>query len=372
MKFSDIPGHEDIKARLREMADSGHIPHALLLEGPAGSAKFALARAFAAYIHCTNRHDGDSCGVCEACLQHQSFNNIDTFYSFPVIKKNSKPSTSDDYFADFKEFATQLPFMDFEAWLEILGNVNAQPMIYVEEATRLLERSNLKARRARYKIVLMWLPERLNEEAANKLLKLVEEPYPDTLFVMSSDNPAAILPTIYSRTQRIPVRRYSDAEVSRFLQSKSIDAAQADSLAALADGSLSQALRLASPSKKSGKYLSLFIELMRLAYQRKVGDLRRWSEKIAEMGREGCSKFYEYSSRMARDNFVMNLNESELVAMSAEERQFSVKFSPFINERNIVDISSEFDKARNDVLANGNAKIIAFDLAIKMIMLLRR
>ena len=218
MRFADIPGHDDVKKRLREMADSGRIPHALLLEGPAGAGKFALARAFAQYIHCTARTpEGDSCGKCPSCLQHQAFNHIDTVYSFPVVKKNSKPTISDDYADVFREFMGKYPYMDFDRWLEALDNINAQPQIFVEEGNELLRRLTFMARQARFKVVLLWLPERMKEETANKLLKLVEEPFGDTIFLMVSNNARRILPTIYSRTQRVNVRRYDDDELASIL-----------------------------------------------------------------------------------------------------------------------------------------------------------
>lgn len=374
MRFADIPGQEATKQRLRDMADRGHIPHALLLEGPQGVGKFALIRALAQYIHCTDRTpDGDSCGRCAACLQHQSFNHIDVIYSFPVLKKNSKPTISDDYADEFHDFMRECPVMDFEQWLPRLGNVNGQPVMYVDEANELLRRLNLKARQSRYKIVLMWLPERLNTDTANKLLKLVEEPYDDTIFLMSSDNPRGILPTIYSRTQRISVPRYSEQEITATLMAETgIDREAAANAAALADGSMSTAYQLAGLDKERQRYLDLFIQLMRLAWQRKVLELRAWSLDAAALGRESSIRFYDYCVRMVRENFIYNIGDDRLVALTQAERQFSSKFSPFINERNVEDIASTLDAARNDTAQNGNAKIIAFDLAVKIILLLRR
>ena len=155
MKFADIPFHEDIKDRLREIADSGRIPHALLLEGPSGTAKYALARAFAQYVHCTNRHDGDSCGICPQCRQHQSHRHIDTLYSFPVAKKDGRKTVSDDYRKEFIEYIEDNPFMDFEQWPIRLDNANVRPRIYVEEAAELLRRLSYTAHASKYKIVLI-------------------------------------------------------------------------------------------------------------------------------------------------------------------------------------------------------------------------
>lgn len=373
MKFSDIPGHEDIKARLVEMADSCRMPHALLLEGPAGTAKFMLARAYAQYIHCEHRHDGDSCGQCPSCRQHDTFNNIDVIYSFPVIKKKSgSPTISNDFFAEFKEFMNEHPFMDTEEWNIKINSGNTQPKIYVEEGAELTRRAGFKAHQSEYKIVLLWLPERLNEDTANKLLKLVEEPHEDTLFVMVSNEPGRILPTIYSRTQRIGVKRYNDDEVRDYLINKmAVEPQSATSIARLAAGNINEALSLVSVSKTRQKYLDLFIDLMRKAYQRKVGLLRQWSIDVAGLGRERQLAFLDYCARMMRENFILNLHIDGLNYLNADEMAFSVNFSRFINERNVLKLFDVVNQARTDIAGNGNAKIVFFDVAIKIILLLK-
>lgn len=373
MKFSDIPGQEQVKARLRSMVDSDRIPHAFVLEGPAGSGKFALARALAQYIHCTHRTpDGEPCGRCAACVQHQSFSHIDTLYSFPVIKNGRQTAISDDYLTEFKDFLGESPFMDFNLWLGKLGNINAQPHMYVEEGAELLRRLGFMTRSSRYKIVLMWLPERLNEETANKLLKLVEEPTGDTVFIMTSDNPRAILPTIYSRTQRIAVPRYSDADVALYLVGKGISPANAADAARVAQGNMNLALRLATGDEENATFFDLFVRLMRLAYARKVGELREWSVEVAGLGRETEIKFIDYCCRMTRESFITHLHVDTLLSMSDAENAFVQKFFPFINEKNVEDIVALFDRSRRDIIANANAKIVFFDVAVKIIMYIRR
>jgi len=373
MKFADIPGHEDIKEQLRRMVDSGQMPHALLLEGPAGSGKFALARALAQYIHCGHRTaDGDSCGTCPACRQHQTFNHIDTIYSFPVVKR-SGVGRSDDYIAEFCEFMADSPFMDFENWLLKLDNINAQPAIYVEESVELIRKLSYTAHASEYKIVLMWLPERLREDAANKLLKLIEEPHPDTLFIITSDNSRAILPTIYSRLRRIAVTRYSDGEVGRWLQDNyPVEAADAAALARMAGGNLVEAARMVSVSKDREKYLAMFMELMRLAYTRKVADLKKWAAALADLGREREMRFYEYCARMMRENFIYRLNDPRLSYLNAAERQFSANFSPYINEHNVLKFFEVINDAYADIAANANGKLVNFDVAVKSILLLKK
>lgn len=375
MRFADIPFHDDIKQRLRDMVDADRVPHALLLEGPAGAGKFSLARAFVQYLHCTDRQNGEPCGRCPACLQHQGFNHIDTVYSYPVVKREGSSSAplSADYAEEFRDFVSESPFMNFELWLEKLNKNNAQPLIYVEEGTELLRRLGFTAHAARFKVVLMWLPERLKEETANKLLKLIEEPADDTRIVMVSNNPSAILPTIYSRLQRITVPRYDDAEVASWLASaKGLSQNDAASVAALAEGNINRADGLTGASVRGKSNLENFISLMRLAYQRKIIELRPWANNLAAEGRESVMAFFEYASRMLRENFVYALRVGRLQCLNNDEDAFSRNFSPFVNERNVEDLMKVFDDARIDVAANANAKIVCFDVAIKVILLLKR
>lgn len=374
MRFRDIPGHEDVKERLRAMADERRVPHALLLEGPVGSAKFMLIRALAQYIHCENHTpDGDSCGKCPSCLQHQTFNHIDTIYSFPVIKKAGKSTISNDCFGEFKNFISDSPYMDIEKWIAMLGNINSQPVIYVEEGAELIRRLNFTARQSLFKIVLLWLPERLKEETANKLLKLIEEPHPDTIFLMSSDNSRAILPTIYSRVQRITVSRYSDAEIKHFLTaSYPVSETDAETLARLSSGNVIEALSLVDISRMRQQFLDYFIELMRKAYQRKIGLLRQWSNDVAALGREQIIKFLDYASRLIRENFILNLHVDQLNYLTEDERKFSVNFARFINERNVLKMFEVLNKAREDIAGNANPKIVLFDLAVKTILLIKQ
>lgn len=376
MKFADIPGHDAVKTRLRDMADTGRVPHALLLEGSEGSGKFALARAFAQYIHCSNPSGGEPCGNCPSCRQHQTLNHIDTLYSFPYIKKESGGTTiADDYRKLFDEFITESPMMDFQMWREKLGKDNAQPQILVDEGEELIHRLGFMTRRSKFKIVLLWLPERLKEETANKLLKLIEEPSSDTIFIMTSNNPRGIIPTIYSRVQRIEVPRYSNAEISSILRSSGFDSVTSDEAARLSDGNVNMALRIAGgdiENNVNSLYFDMFVNLTRLAYAKKVAELRQWSVDAADLGRESSIKFLAYCCHLTRESYLYKLNIEELRMMSSNEKNFIDRFHPFINEKNVEDFIEMFDRSARDIAANANAKIIFFDLAVRTIMLLRR
>lgn len=374
MRFSDIPFHQSVKDRLVALVDNGSLPHALLLEGHEGIGKHMLVRALAQYIHCTDKRNGDSCGICHSCRLHQSLSHPDVIHSFPVIKITGRttPPTSDDYLSQWNEFITEYPFMDFSKWLAKLGNENAKPVMYVTESDMLSRKLSRTSNLANSKIVVVWLPERINEECSNKLLKLIEEPPTDTLFLLSSDKPSEILPTVYSRLQRIEVKPVPENELSQYLISNNLISGQdAQSLAHLALGSVNRALNLASNTSENEEMLENFTRLMRLAYQKKIIDLRAWSDKIAKSGREGAAAFLSYCERLMGENFLYNLADGRLVYLSPQEAEFSSKFARFINERNVEKLRKVFIDARTDILGNGNAKIVLFDVAVKTILLLK-
>lgn len=374
MKFSDIPGHESVKTRLREMVDSDRLPHALLLQGPAGTGKMMLARALAQYLHCTSRTpDGDSCGSCPSCIQHQTFNSIDTHFSFPVLKNGISAVTSDDWIAEWRDFLTESPYMDFALWLSKLKNDNGQPRIFVSEADSLIHKLQFTTHHNNYKVVIMWLPERMNPECANSLLKIIEEPYPDTRIIMVSDHPGEILPTIYSRLQRIDVKRLPDDLVTRWLLDSydGLSEPDARSLARLADGSILRAASEAAMTKESQMFLDLFIRLMRLAYQRDIARLKAWSVEAAALGRETLRKFLAYSQRMVRENFIMNLHVDSLNYLNRAEWEFSTRFSPFITTDNVIRLIYLLAGADTDIAGNANAKVVMLDVAVKSILLLK-
>lgn len=373
MRFSDIPGHEEIKSRLRAMADADRMPHALLIEGPSGVGKMMLARAFSQYIHCENRINGDSCGQCPSCIQHASGNHIDTVYSFPILKGGRENPVSDDYLPEWHTMLKESPYMDFQHWLALIQAGNTQPIIYASEADALIRRLNFTAHKSRYKTVIMWLPERLQPAAANKLLKLLEEPFHDTIFILVSNDAKGILPTIYSRTQRVVAHRLPDSLIADSLMRRASKLTPADAMALAhnAEGNMNAALAGMSNSKEESLFLDMFMALMRQAYTNQMVGLRDWTVKLAEKGRETILRFLRYCERMVRENFILNINVPQLNYLNDSEAAFSSKFSRFINERNVERIMAEFDSAIIDIAGNANPKIVLFDLAVRMCILLK-
>ncbi|MDE6101288.1 MAG: AAA family ATPase [Paramuribaculum sp.] len=376
MKFSDIPGHETIKERMRHMAVEDHLPHAILLEGPCGIGKLALARAFAQYIQCENRNpEGDSCGTCRSCRLHQSMNHVDTHYSYPVVKldnMNSAPS-SEDFYSEWCQFAGQAIYSDIAAWTATFSKRNAKPVIYVAESEQLIRKLAFTSHVSRYKIVIMWLPERLHETAANKLLKMIEEPFDDTIFILVSNSPAEILPTIYSRVQRLSMKRLPDAVVADNLMARGgLPQADAMAIAHNASGNMIAAFNLLGNNKETKTFFDTFVSLMRLAYMRDIRKLREWAEDLAALGREVEMDFYDYATRMIRENFMLNFNRPALTYLSTTEQAFASKFARFITVGNVEKLIEVFTNARRDIGGNGNGKIVNLDVAIKTILLLKQ
>jgi len=376
MKFSDILGNQHAVTLLRNMIDNDRMPHALLLYGDPGVPKLALARATAQYLHCEHHTpDGDSCGVCPLCRQHQSFNQTDTHYSFPFTNRkgdSSNPCECDDYIQEWREFLTENPVEDYQTWLSLLKNDNAQPQIFVKEANSIISKMTLSAYTAKYKVLIMWLPEKLQESAANKLLKLIEEPYDDCKFILVSDNVKGVLGTILSRCQRVELRRPSTDQIADYLSLRyGMDRQDALAIAAPADGNVNMAERMLQTGSEFHEFRERFMELMRLAYQRDLIKLKSWSEKVAEMKREKSRRFLDYAVRQVRENFVYNLHNPALNYLTRDEEQFSTRFAPFINENNVEALSSELQRASSDIAGNANAKLVLFDLTLRVSLLIR-
>ena len=372
MYFKDIIGQETLKARLLRSVDDNRLAHALLLTGPGGNGKLPVAVALARYILCTGRNNGDACGRCPSCVKIDKLMHSDLHFAFPVKKKKNsgdKNPVSDDYMTQWREIFLKAPYFSYSDWLSKLEVDNQQPMIYERESAEILHKLTMKSREGGWKVMIIWLPEKMNEACANKLLKIIEEPPAETLFLLVAENTEPILPTILSRTQRIEIPRIADEAISEALQQRyTLDGQTARAIAAQSGGDWEKAEGMLMVNSAKTQYLELFMTLMRMAYRRDIKAMKQWSEQVAALGRERQKSLLEYCQRMIRENFIMNFKRSEMLYLSREEHDFSVKFSPFVNENNIFGIMEELSEAQKHIEQNVNAKMIFFDMALRMIV----
>lgn len=374
LNFKDIPGHRQLKDNLRDIVATGHIPHAIMLSGPTGTGKMMLARAFAQYLHCDSPEEGEPCGKCQNCRLHENLSHPDMHFVYPVIKSDRfKYPLSENYAEEWIRMLQEYPAMPQEKWPEILEAGNSQPVIYVNEADSIILADSYPPYTSQFKIFIIWLPERMNIETANKLLKVIEEPSESTLFILVSDNELQVLPTIFSRVQRFHAGRLSDSELAGYINQKfHLTPDQAMRLASICNGSLIKADELGTHSGENEEFLTVYQEIMRAAYAKRVAKLRQIADQVHGFGREKIRRFLDYMARMIRENFIYNMNQPTLTAMTLEEETFSKRFSPFINHLNVEDFASETDRAKRDIERNGNPKLILFDYFINCIILLQR
>ena len=372
MYFKDIIGQEEAKERLIQNVKEGKIAHAQLFCGGQGIGKLPLAIAYARYLSCQNPNDKDACGKCPNCVKFDKLAHPDLHFVFPVVKKkSSKETVSDDYLPEWRELLKDTPYFNLPMWLQAMGTENQQALIYVKESDEIIRKLSLKSSQGGYKIMIIWMPEKMNTECSNKLLKLLEEPPAQTLFLLVSEEPDALLTTIQSRTQRIQLHGIQEEAIAtQLVQRYGVQQEDAVHIAHLSAGNFLKALETIHLNEDSKQFFELFVNLMRLAYQRKIREMKQWSETLAAMGREKQKNFLNYSQQMLRENFIYNFQQPELNYMTEAENKFSANFARFINERNVIPIMDELSAAERDIEQNVNAKIVFFDFALKMIVLL--
>ena len=371
MFFKDIIGQEEAKQRLIKEAKEGKIAHARLFCGNEGTGKLPLAIAYARYLSCEHPLENDACGTCPSCIKYNKLAHPDLHFVFPVIKKKNKDTVSDDYLTEWRELLTSTPYFNLNIWLREMGAENQQAQIYVKESDEILRKLSLKSSQGGYKIMIIWLPEKMNIECSNKLLKLLEEPPLQTLFFLISEEPGTLLTTILSRTQQFNLPRIEESSiVDALIQMYGVQEKDALDIAHRSEGNFLKALESIHINEENQLFFELFVNLMRLSYQRKVREMKLWSENLAGMGRERQKHFLTFCQRMIRENFIYNFHQPELTYLSMEEQNFSNRFAPFVNERNVISIMNELNEAQRHIEQNVNAKMVFFDFALKMIVLL--
>lgn len=375
MKFSDIPGHKDVIEKLLRSVKEERVSHAQLFAGPQGSGKLAVALAYAQFVSCENKLENDSCGTCKSCVKYEKMIHPDLHFVFPVIKgKKVTDPVSDNYIEEWREFVKQSPYFTINKWLDSIEVGNAQGMIFASEAAEIIKKLSLKTFESDYKIMIIWLPEKMHTATSNKLLKMIEEPPEKTLFILVSEEPDKIIPTILSRCQIIKVTAVKKGDLINWLILKyPISQEKAADIAHVVNGDIIRASELAENDESMSGNLDRFRGLMRFAWKKDVLSIIEWAEDLASTGREAQKNFLSFSLRLVRENFMLTMNQqiNKNVFLAGEESDFSKKFHPFINEKNISQLTEELNLCHSQIEANGNAKIIFLDLGLKVVKLIR-
>ena len=381
MQFSEILGQEYIKSHLTKSATLGRIPHAQLFVGPEGCGTLALAIAYAQYILCGNIGNENTEGNESCNLKFQSISHPDLHFIYPTVTTEdvkTKPK-SIDFIADWREFVAENPYGGLFDWYQMLGVQNKQGEIRVDDAKEILKTLALKSYEGGYKVMIIWMADKINTEASNKLLKLLEEPTDKTLFILISENEEDIIQTIRSRCQvlhfnALPEKVIADALVSR----ENIEPRTATKLAHQSQGNYNKALQLLEDGGEEMIFEKHFVDWVRAAFRAKgnaaaIQDLINWSEQIAGLGRETQKKFLHYCIDMFRQALLLNYQTTSLVYMEPRIEKFKLEnFAPFVNGSNINDIFKELSDAMYHIERNGNAKIILTDLSIKLTRLIHK
>jgi DNA polymerase-3 subunit delta' len=372
MLFKSVIGQDELKQQLRQSVQEGRTAHALLFWGNSGYGSLPLALALAQYINCTNRTDDDACGHCPSCHKIQKLIHPDLHFAVPVnstkeVSSEKKPVT-DHFLAQWREAVLANPYLNEQEWYETIGlEKNKQGHISVNEASRIMEKLHFKSFEAEYKVMIIWLPEQMNTEASNRLLKLIEEPPTKTLFFLVSEDTTRIIKTIQSRAQPVHVPPIDEEALVKInMEQDGMTEAQARKLARAAAGSYSKLLSIAANDADTKEYFTSFASLMRLAYVVDGLKLMAWAEELAKEGREYQKSFLTYAEQLLRESFMNNCRAPEVTYLLGDEALFAQKFSPYVNERNIEAIYRAFNLAMAHLAQNGNAKIIFTDLAMQL------
>ncbi len=347
MLFKEVIGQNKVIGQLTDAVKKGRIGHSQLFLGPDGSGTLALAIAFARYLSCTQKEGDDSCNTCASCLKYRKLIHPDLHFVFPVNKTKTKEKdnpVSDDFIAAWREAVLKNPYLSLNQWYDIIGIENKQGLINVYESKAVLNKLSLKSFESEYKIMIIWHPEKMHPYAANKLLKIIEEPPDKTIFLAATDSTDQILPTVLSRFQIVKVSKINNNDLAANINA----------------------------GEEYDNNLERFILMMRHCYSRNIPEILKWVDDIAGTGRERQKDFLDYSLSLIRKNFLLSLNQPEKVYLTEKESEFSGRFHPFINMANAHQIADEINKAYNDIERNAFGRIVFLDLVLKIIKLIRK
>jgi DNA polymerase III subunit delta' len=378
VQFSDIPGLEEVKQQLVQAVDSNHLAHALLFYGPEGSGVLGLALALATYVNCENKDlvNHDACGVCPSCTKIKKLIHPDLSFVYPYanIKEALKAAkgdggktelSSDTFLPEWRKFIEQHPYGNLSDWAKQIEADNKAMLIPVEESRQIIRKLTLKSYEAEYKIMLIWLPEVMRQEAANAILKVLEEPPYKTLFLLVAQQPDAIITTILSRTQKVRVRPFTDEEIAQFLIEKlSFSSQEAHQKAFLADGSIRKAMSLAEGT--SSDVGMQFRDWLRVCFMSsKLNEGLEWADTFAAMTKDDQKGFFQMGLNYFREGLLVVNEAEEILRLEEEEKDFIKKLGKFLSNEKIEQMLRLFSEAISQIDRNANVRILMTDLYFK-------
>jgi DNA polymerase III subunit delta' len=374
MFFRNIIGLDETKKMLANAVDNNHMAHAQLFFGQEGSANLALALAYIAYLFCENKQNGDACGECSSCRKTSKMIHPDVNYIFPVINKKeansdeegTKKALSSSFIKEFRQMVIENPYSNLKNWMETIEAENKQPLIPVEESRNIVKTVSMQAFEGGYKVLLIWYPELMNLTAANALLKILEEPPAQTLFLLVSNAPDKLLPTILSRTQLLKVRSFTNEEISEYLvKNNNCEPEQANDLALIADGNLNEAFKVYNVTESS--FQQFFRDWMRMCYKFNLVELIKMANTFHQLGREAQKNLIQYGITALRNSFVYGMGAENLVKADSANMEFIRGFSKAVNSKNIDGLFSNLNTAYYHIERNGNPKLVFLDTSIQLV-----
>ena len=386
MQFKDIIGQGKLIRRLQNSVKENRISHAQLFLGKGTIGKFALAYAYAQYINCTNKQNDDSCGQCNSCRKYAAMSHPDLFFSFPVNTNNtstsktsqakvSKDPISNDFLNDWKNYINDTKgYPDLFQWYQYIGIDTKQGLISKEEARKIVYQLQFKAVEADYKVLIVWMVEKMNDIAASALLKLIEEPPENTILLLIANEKEKLLSTIISRVQTIIVPSIKDEELQVYFtkQHPELSENELQDIINLADGDVFKAKEIISNSIEMQENFDLFVDWMRLCYKKgSLEGIKNWVDKISKFGREKQKSFLNYSLRMVRESLLINYGNEKLVKIMKNEEEFLIKFAPFIHLGNASPIQKMLDQAIYEIERNVAGSSLFTDISLQMSLLLK-
>jgi DNA polymerase-3 subunit delta' len=370
MYFKEIIGQDVLKNRFIQTVDENRLSHAWLLFGPEGAGTLPLAFSFASYILCNSRDGNDSCGTCPACRKSHKLIHPDLHLVFPVNRTKAVDidgPVSDDFISDWRSFFSDNPYGRVTQWYDHIDLENRQGLINIEESKRLSHKLSLKAFESDYKIVILWHPEKMNDQAGNKLLKLLEEPPELTVFILVSENPELILPTIRSRCTPVKVPRIADPDLQRYLiEHHGLTEIVAVEITRLSQGNYLKALEMISEADDYQFNFIKFRDLMRSCLSSDIIKLIAHAEDLSGLNREKQKSFLEYGLKTIRESLVLHYKDAGVAFITQGEMEFTPKFAPFITGNNILGINEELNRAIRDIERNVNGRMVFLDLGLKL------